>query len=233
MQVGANLIFPARLYRGCVTVLRSSRLHSTMIKVLQGSPTETSAQWHVDRALAERRKGRVAGTGRLAAESRGQLLTLGAVTSVLYLAIYVEQRVIFDGIDGLSDAAAILLYVLSTVGVLRVYVRVLALSRGILDAGNRWVAFGFPVGFYLLWLPTAPVFSSERLLLHLAWVRPHRPRSEPVRRDQRRRHLTAARAGPVVFRLVAGAGADPIWAGDQPHRGSGGVTLKVATCCRA
>jgi hypothetical protein len=91
-------------------------------------------------------------------DARSRLfVVLGAVSGLLYIAMYVAQRAIPND----ARAAGLALYLITVVGVFVLYVWVLALGRQPLPRGARLAAFGFPVLFNLLWLPVAPLFSSD------------------------------------------------------------------------
>jgi alpha-1,6-mannosyltransferase len=91
----------------------------------------------------------------------GQVLVVGAITGLLYGAVYVAQRAIFRGPDGPGYEQGIVLYTLSTVVLFGTFVRLLSLSRRTLTFTARLLAICFPLGFYLFWIPVAPVFSSD------------------------------------------------------------------------
>jgi alpha-1,6-mannosyltransferase len=99
-----------------------------------------------------------AATGRL---SGTRLVVLGVVSGLLYVTMYVAQRVIHAGPTADAFTAGLAVYPVITIGVFVVYAWVLALCRRPLTGAVRLAAFGFPVVYSLFWLAVAPVFSID------------------------------------------------------------------------
>src|SRR6266542_2813108 len=90
-----------------------------------------------------------------------RILGLGLISGLLYVAMYAAQRAIHGGPNTGVFQAGLALYPIITLGVFVAYISVLALCKRPLSRSERRVAFGLPVLFSLLWLPVAPVFSSD------------------------------------------------------------------------
>jgi alpha-1,6-mannosyltransferase len=93
--------------------------------------------------------------------SGNRVVAVGVFTGILYLAMYVVQRAIHAGPTVDTFRVGLALYPLISIGVLVQYVWVLTLCRRPLTPRGRMAAFSFPVLFSVLWLPVAPVFSSD------------------------------------------------------------------------
>jgi len=86
---------------------------------------------------------------------------LGVISGLLYIAMHAAQRAIHGGPNSAALTAGLAVYPISALGVFVLYVWVLALCRRTMSRTARLAAVGFPVVFNLLWLPVAPVFSSD------------------------------------------------------------------------
>jgi alpha-1,6-mannosyltransferase len=96
-----------------------------------------------------------------AARAKTRILIASLASGVLYVAVHLAQRAVHRGPDGDTFAAGISLYLIATLGVFTLYVWLLALCRRPLQGRIRILALGLPVLYSLLWLPAAPVFSSD------------------------------------------------------------------------
>ncbi len=92
-----------------------------------------------------------------------RIVIAGVASGLLYVAMYMSQRALHGGPGSEGFSAGIVLYLVVTVGLFAIYVYLLLLFRRPLLGWVRVVALGLPVLYSLLWLPTAPVFSSDVL----------------------------------------------------------------------
>jgi hypothetical protein len=87
---------------------------------------------------------------------------LAAVASgPLYLALYLAQTRVHRGPGGGGYHAALALYLAATLGLFALYGWLLWLCRSGVPRPVRLVVLGLPVLYSVLWLVTAPVFSSD------------------------------------------------------------------------